>query len=607
VAGWKAGRPVSALTSLGARRLSPARAVAAAAIVLVVLTQLTPGAVPSGVVAQGAVFGATYGLLALGLVLTYQATRIVNFAHGAVGSLAGALGVSLYFGPGWPWWACIAAGVLVGGLAGALIDLLVIRRFASASRLTLTVATIGLAQLLGGISLLLPGWLDSPTLIGAFDTGLSDLHIRIRPVLFTGNEMLMVAVIPVALVGLVWFLQRTDAGVAVRAAAEDRDRARLLAVPVARLSTVVWTTAGVLAAVTVLLTAPSQGMANSLGAAPVVLLPALAAAVVAGMRSLSTAFVTAVALGIVDQLVRWHVDTKSVTTVVFLVVIVGALLLRRGSLGRDDPGEASLGSGRTTASSIWAEARQRPLGRALRWGSYAGLGAVVLLAPLVLGTTDVFVFTTTVIYAMVVVSLVALTGWGGQISLGQFAIVGVGGVVASNLVLRHNIDLFWALAAAGIAGAAIAVVIGLPALRIRGPFLAVTTLAFAVAADAYAFNPNTFQEWLPFSVDRPVLLGRWDLGSETSYAYLAIALLVQTVHCWRGSAVAARAAASWQCATTAAPPRRWPCRPRARACRRSCWPAPWRGWPAASTSTCSAASGSTPTRPPPAWCCSRWR
>jgi ABC-type branched-subunit amino acid transport system ATPase component/ABC-type branched-subunit amino acid transport system permease subunit len=146
-----------------------------------------------------------------------------------------------------------------------------------------------------------------------------------------------------------------------------------------------------------------------------------------------------------------------------------------------------------------------------------------------LGTTDVFVFTTGVIYAMVVVSLVALTGWGGQISLGQFAIVGVGGVVASNLVLRHNVDLFWALAAAGIAGATIAVVIGLPALRIRGPFLAVTTLAFAVAADAYAFNPNTFQEWLPFSVDRPVLLGRWDLGSETSYAYLAIAMLVLTV------------------------------------------------------------------------------
>src|SRR5262249_31166131 len=162
------------------------------------------------------------------------------------------------------------AGIAVGGLAGALIDLLVIRRFSSASRLTLTVATIGLAQLLGGISLLLPGWLDAPTLIGAFDTGLSEVHVRIRPVLFTGNELLMGGVVPIALVGLVCFRRRTDAGAAGRPAAEARAGARLLAVPVARLSTVVWTTAGVLAAVTVLLTAPSQGMANSLGAAPVV-------------------------------------------------------------------------------------------------------------------------------------------------------------------------------------------------------------------------------------------------------------------------------------------------------------------------------------------------
>ena len=464
-------------------------------------------------------------------MLTYQATRIVNFAHGAVGSVAGALGVSLYFGPGWPWWAALLAGILAGGAIGALVDLLVIRRFASASRLTLTVATIGLAQLLGGISLLLPGWLDAPTLIGAFDTGLSDINVRLRPVLFTGNELLMVAVVPVAVLGLVWFLQRTDAGVAVRAAAEDRDRARLLAVPVARLSTIVWTTAGVLAAVTVLLTAPSQGMANNLGVAPVVLLPALAAAVVAGMRSLSTAFVRRRRPrrdGPARPLARRHQvgDHRGVPR--------GHR--RRPScssaarLGRDEPGEAV--------------ARRRPrdvelhLGRGPRRcrssGPCAGRrspcsAAVLLLAPLVLSTTDVFLFTTGVIYAMVVVSLVALTGWGGQISLGQFAIVGVGGVVASNLVLRHNLDLFWALGAAGLAGALVAVVIGLPALRIRGPFLAVSTLAFAVAADSYAFNPNSFQEWLPFSVDRPVLMSRWDLASETTFAYLALGLLAVTI------------------------------------------------------------------------------
>ena len=248
-----------------------------------------------------------------------------------------------------------------------------IRRFASASRLTLTVATIGLAQLLGGISLLLPGWLDAPTLVGAFDTGLSDINVRLRPVLFTGNELLMVAVVPVAVLGLVWFLQRTDAGVAVRAAAEDRDRARLLAVPVARLSTIVWTDRrrarrGHRAADR---PEPGHGEQPRRRARscccrrwPRRWWPACARC--------RTAFVAAVGLGVIDQLVRWHVDTKSVTTVVFLVVIVGALLLRRdvARVGTSPARRRSPAAARRRARS-WAAARRCRWSAALRWSSLA--------------------------------------------------------------------------------------------------------------------------------------------------------------------------------------------------------------------------------------------
>ncbi len=507
-----------------------ARATLFVVALLALGTVIAPRALPSGVVVQGAIFGATAGLLAVGLVLTYQATKVVNFAHGAVGSVAAALGVSLYFGdPHWPWWAAVIVGVVAGGVVGALVDRLVVRRFADAPRLTLTVATIGLAQLLGGMSLLIPGWFGAPPLIGAFDTGLSKVSFRLHPILFTGNDILMAAVVPVALLALGWFLQRTDAGIAVRAASEQRDRARLLGVPVRQLSTIVWSSAGVLAAATIILSAPGQGLSSNLGAAPLVLLPALAAAVVAGMRSIPVAFVAAVGLGVLDALVRWHIDTKSVTTLVFLAVIVTALLLRRGSLGRDEVGESSLTAAGPTEATTWAQVRRNPTVRVLRLTVFVAIGALVLAAPLLLSTTDVFVFSAGVVYAMVVVSIVALTGWGGQISLGQFALAGVGGVVASNLVLRYNVDLFWALGAAAVAGGVIAAAIGLPALRIRGPFLAVTTLAFAVAADAWAFNPTVFPKWLPFSVDRPVLLREIDLGSETAYAYLALAFLAATM------------------------------------------------------------------------------
>src|SRR5262249_3434126 len=160
-------------------------------VVVLVATKVAPGVFPLGVVAQGVIFGATTGLLAVGLVLTYQATRIVNFAHGAVGALGAATGVSLYLGENWPWLAAVIAGLVISRTVGGLVDASIVRRFESASRLTLTIATIGVAQLVGGLSILVPGWLNTPTLVGAFSTGLSDWSFRLKPILFTGNEIVM--------------------------------------------------------------------------------------------------------------------------------------------------------------------------------------------------------------------------------------------------------------------------------------------------------------------------------------------------------------------------------------------------------------------------------
>src|SRR3546814_9796561 len=93
-------------------------------------------------------------------------------------------------------------------------------------------------------------------------------------------------VIPPVLAGLAWFLLRTDVGVAVRAASENEDRALLLGIPIRRLSTIVWMVAGALAALTFVLKAPFSGVTPGLASAgPLLLLPALAAAVVARMRS----------------------------------------------------------------------------------------------------------------------------------------------------------------------------------------------------------------------------------------------------------------------------------------------------------------------------------
>jgi branched-chain amino acid transport system permease protein len=135
---------------------------------------------------------------------------------------------------------------------------------------------------------------------------------------------------------------------------------------------------------------------------------------------------------------------------------------------------------------------------------------------------------------MVGVSLVVLTGWGGHISLGQFAIVGTGAVAAGNLVTRLHADLFVALLVSGLVGGVVALLVGLPALRIRGLFLAVTTLAFAVALDSYFLNPTYFDYWIPESLVRPNLWQRFPLERARTMYFICLGFLVLFVFLARG-------------------------------------------------------------------------
>src|SRR5206468_7936833 len=121
----------------------------------------------------------------------------------------------------------------------------------------------------------------------------------------------------------------------------------------------------------------------------------------------------------------------------------------------------------------------------------------VIALPYVVGIERQILGSIVVIYGIVAVSLVILTGWAGQISLGQWGLAGVGALVAGGLAAHLQSDFFLTLLAAGAAGAVVSLLIGLPALRIQGLYLAVTTLAFAIAAQVYLISPKYFSSILP--------------------------------------------------------------------------------------------------------------
>lgn len=494
---------------------------------------------PIPMLALGLVFGSLSALIAMGLVLIYRANRIVNFAQGEIGAVAAILSVSLIVGPHWPFWPAVLVGLGAAVVLGALVEFAIIRRFARAPRLILTVATIGIASIMQGLELYIP------TLFG-YDIAPQDFPqpfpgtLIWNPFVYRGGHLLVVLAVPAIGVGLALFFVRTRSGRAVRAVAESSDRALLLGIPVKRIGTLVWVLAAAMSGVASLLRAPVAGIPIGQVLGPSLLLRALAAAVIGRMENLAVTFCAAIGLGVIEQAVLWNNDQSVIADGVFFFIILGALLLqRRGEISRAVQSGISSWSNIREVRPIPPELRGLPEVRWTLWALRVGTVAFLVLFPLALPLGRVNLLAFGVLVAVIGISLVVLTGWAGQISLGQWAFAGFGGAVAGWLALE-GAHIFVALALGALVGAMVSIVLGLPAIRIRGPFLAVATLGFALASRNFFLNPDFF-DYVPREgerVIRPILFGKFDLESEWTFYYLALAvfgLVVLSVRSLRNS------------------------------------------------------------------------
>lgn len=492
-------------------------------------------------VVLGLVTGLTYALLAVGLVLIYKNSRVLNFAHGEMGALAAGLVPWLVIREGVPYGAALAVAVVVAAAAGAFTEIVVIRYLAKSSRLIVMVATIGVAQLFFALALFIPkNGLGSAIYPTPFRAVLNIGNLRL-----TSGPLLILAVVPVVSAAVYAFLRFTKIGLASRAAAENADAAALAGVPVKRVSLAVWLVAGILAGITAVLTGPTRPLASPLALGPGLLLRALAAAVIGGLDSLPAAFAGGIAVGVVETLVQWNYPTGGTTEIVLTGMIIASLLLRRG-LGQQARG------GEGTSWSLSGLLRSMDpavarLGKVRRARSAFVVVVVAAAALIALPMTNGqrVLLSSIALFALMGLSLVVLTGFAGQVSLGQFAFVGLGAIVGGRM---HQLGYppWMALLYATAAGGVVALVIGLPSLRIRGLFLAVVTLAFAVAMQTWPYG----QGWLvhtsgvatSLEIPRPRWLG---LSFENELLYywlclLALVVVAAVVH-WLGGSGAGRA------------------------------------------------------------------
>jgi branched-chain amino acid transport system permease protein len=212
-----------------------------------------------------------------------------------------------------------------------------------------------------------------------------------------------------------------------------------------------------------------------------------------------------------------------------VVIILGALFLQRGFFSRVAETGISTWNAIKEVRPVPEELRDLP---EVRW-AFRALRLVILAFdvtfPLWAPASKQAAMTLIFVYAMIAVSLLILTGWAGHISLGQFALVGFGAATTSVLYGRHGWDFTLALVAGIVVTALVALVIGIPALRIRGPFLAVTTLAFAVTSSTFFLEDRYFPWFIEPSIKRPVLWNRLPLEQNWQMYFFALVCLLITM------------------------------------------------------------------------------
>ncbi len=490
----------------------------------------------------GLVTGLTYAAFAAGFVLIYRSTGVLNFAHGEVGAFGVALFVLLLAQYRVNWWLSFVLALAACAAIGMAIELIVIRRLFASPRLVVLIATIGVGQIVIFAKFHLPSVVAPGPIPAPFQaTWTPTDHIRLQ-----ARELVVLAVIPVLIGVLAWFISRTRFGLAVRASASNPDTARVYGTSPRRTSTIVWTISGAFAAATAIFLAPLQGInsaqAGTAAIAEPLLLRVLVVSLLARMRSLPGTLVGGMAVGVAEALIRANVDSanRSVVDVyLFLAVLVAVLVVIRTTGEQESwslaPRVRAIPS---RLESVWWVRRLNALGFVALFGFFTLLGMTLSTS------SSLFTWTSILLFAMVVLSMTVLTGWAGQLSLGQYAFVGLGGLTVLGLTQGNDIpvpfDLFdlslqlpWALAmvVATALGVVVAVIVGVPALRVRGLFLAVTTLAFAVASATWLFLQDFFTGGTSFPrpAEKPVL----DIGpihidfdaSRRNYYFLCLVSL----------------------------------------------------------------------------------
>ena len=274
---------------------------------------------------NGIAIGSIYALVALGLVLTYKATEVLNFAHGDLLMASSFIGWGLIVGLGWPFWMAALATVMIAAVFSWLIDARVMRLIVGQPQFAGVMLTIAIAFMIRGLVSMAFGpesrnyptpWTNEKTHLGG--AVVADLSL-----------VIVAAALLITLL-LFWFLRKTTLGVAIQASSQNQLAAFLSGIRVKRVTSLVWAISGAIAAMCGLLLAPTALVDIGLW---FVVLKALAAVVLGGFGSIPGAILGGLLLGVIEQFAGVYLPDGYKDSIAYLVLIGVLILWPRGLLG----------------------------------------------------------------------------------------------------------------------------------------------------------------------------------------------------------------------------------------------------------------------------------
>jgi len=412
--------------------------------------------------------GAMLAIVALGVVVIYRGSGVLNLAQGAIGTLGSYVFWELQQ-LGWPIWADIVLGVAAGALVSSLVYVGIIRFMAAATDVSRMIATLGVLLVLEGAASEHFG--ANTITVPPF---VLDGSVEIFGAVVTKTALLTLAIAVIGALACAAMFRWTRFGRSATALRENPLAAQTVGISPHPTGIATWSLGGGLGALAAILLLPVTGLSPS--GLTTVLIPALAAALLARFQSAGVAVAAGIAIGVVEGiLLGWQVNGGLVESVPFLVIVVALV-----AVGKRIPPRSAvnpirlprLGTGRINPVVM------------------LGLAVAGVALCLVLSDTWDQAIIASAIAGILAVSVVIVTGYAGQLSLAPFALAGVGSLITAQAVANWHVPPIVAILA-GVAGAAVVgVIVGAPAVRVRGMQLAIVTLGLSLVIESAVLNQD---------------------------------------------------------------------------------------------------------------------